>query len=161
MNSNPDQSNPDQSNPAAAREEEETAVVSGALMEINWACGTAELHRYHDRMVPLRFKPALNAEMRRFGNRFVQVTGHGRLDDTDQWKYVQVIQLSGERTWNQPFDLDAFLNNPNRRVFDPAKVVRASEPFDVDEFIRFIRSSREDRNIRCFLVIPLWYSTLA
>ena len=133
--------NPEPPEPAAIPEE--PALVSGSLMEINWVCGTAELHRYHDKMVPLRFKPALDAEMRRFGNRFVHVTGHGRLDDNEQWQYVQVEQLKAERPWNQPFDLEAFRNNPNPKIFDPDKVVRASEPFDAEEFNRTIREGRD------------------
>ena len=39
--------------------------------------------------------------------------------------------------WNQPFDKNAFRNNPNPRIFDPEQVVRASEPFHVDEFINW------------------------
>ncbi len=44
----------------------------------------------------------------------------------------------------EPFDMEVFLNDPNPNVFDPEKVVRASEPFDVDEFIRFIHDARQD-----------------
>ncbi len=45
---------------------------------------------------------------------------------------------------NEPFDKEAFLNNPNPTVFDPDKIVRASEPFDVDEFMRYIHDLRDD-----------------
>ena len=43
----------------------------------------------------------------------------------------------------EPFDLEAFLNAPNPRIFDPERVVMASEPFDVDEFVRVIHEGRE------------------
>ena len=55
------------------------------------------------------------------------------------------IRRLPERSNNaEPFDLEAFLNSPNPKVFDPQKVVRASEPFDVDEFINFIRATRNN-----------------
>ena len=47
-------------------------------------------------------------------------------------------------SWNEPFDKEAFLNNPAPSIFDPDQVVRASKPFDVDEFISYIRESRDD-----------------
>ena len=47
-------------------------------------------------------------------------------------------------SWGEPFDKSAFLNNPNPRIFDPEQVVRASEPFDVDEFINYIHESRDE-----------------
>ena len=34
---------------------DESALVEGRLMEVNWACGTAELHFIPQRVVPLRF----------------------------------------------------------------------------------------------------------
>ena len=42
-----------------------------------------------------------------------------------------------------PFDLETFLSAPNPKLFDPEKVVTASEPFDVEEFIRIIREGRD------------------
>ncbi len=38
--------------------------------------------------------------------------------------------------------MEAFLNDPNPKIFDPETVVRASEPFDVDEFLRGIYEGR-------------------
>lgn len=52
-------------------------------------------------------------------------------------------EIRGVRSWNEPFDLEAFLNDPNPKIFDPDKVVPASEPFEVDEFIRVIREGRD------------------
>ena len=52
-------------------------------------------------------------------------------------------KAAADRTWNEPFDLEEFLNDPNPKIFDPDKVVTASEPFDVDEFIRIIHESRD------------------
>ena len=49
-----------------------------------------------------------------------------------------------DRHWSEPFDLEKFLNDPNPKIFDPDKVVTASEPFDVDEFLRFVHHMRDD-----------------
>jgi hypothetical protein len=54
-----------------------------------------------------------------------------------------VEEIQGARSWNEPFNLEAFLNDPNPKIFDPDKVIRASEPFDVHEFIRVIREGRD------------------
>ncbi len=41
-----------------------------------------------------------------------------------------------------PFDLQSFLKTPAPRPFDPDSMVTASEPFDVEEFLRIIRAGR-------------------
>lgn len=72
----------------------------------------------------------------------MQATGDGlliRKKDPEQ----PAKKAAADRTWNEPFDLEAFLNDPNPKIFDPDKVVTASEPFDVDEFNRLIRESRD------------------
>ncbi len=56
---------------------------------------------------------------------------------------AEVEQVSGTRSWREPFDIDALLNDPNPKVFDPDNVVTVSEPFDVDEFIRTIHEGRD------------------
>lgn len=43
----------------------------------------------------------------------------------------------------EPFDLDGFLNNPNPRTIDPDGMVTASEPFNVDDFVRTIHEGRD------------------
>ena len=124
-------------------EGDEIAILEGWLREVNWAEGTAQLHDYYgERIVRLRFEPALADEMRRHANRFAVVRGRGRIDD-DEWAEVRVEDLRGPRSCREPFDREAFLNDPNRKVFDPKTIVRCSEPFDVDEFLRVVR---EDRN---------------
>ena len=51
---------------------DESALVEGRLMEVNWACGTAELHFIPQRIVPLRFDPSLNDDMRRLATQHVE-----------------------------------------------------------------------------------------
>ena len=122
---------------------DEPALVEGRLMEVNWACGTAELHFIPQRVVPLRFDPVLNDDMRRLATQYVEIRGRGHFNDNDEWDVIYVEQITGTRSWSEPFDLDAFRNDPNPKIFDPEKVVTVSEPFDVDEFIRVIHEGRD------------------
>ena len=122
---------------------DEPALVEGRLMEVNWACGTAELHYIPQRVVPLRFDPALNDDMRRLATQHVEIRGRGRFKDNDEWDIIYVEQITSTRSCSEPFDLDAFRNNPNPKIFDPKKVVTVSEPFDVDEFLRVIQEGRD------------------
>ena len=121
------------------------ALLYGWLKEVNWDRGTAQLHRYMDSYVELRFDSALDDDMVRFATQYVEVRGHGRFGDDDLWEFVQVDELNDTRSWREPFDLDAFLKDPNPRIFDPDKLVTASEPFDADEFNRIIREGRDVR----------------
>ena len=52
-------------------------------------------------------------------------------------------QSSKARFREAPFDLESFLNAPDPKLFDPDSVVTASEPFDVEEFLRIIRVGRD------------------
>ena len=123
--------------------ETEEALLHGWLKEVNWEQHTAQLHRSHGRYVPLRFDAALDGEMLQLATQYVEVRGHGRFDKDDEWTSVQVKQVNGTHSWREPFDRDAFLSDPNPKIFDPEKVVTASEPFDVDEFIRVIHEGRD------------------
>lgn len=125
-----------------ARKAEE-ALLHGWLKEVNWDKRTAQLHRYGEGHVRLRFQPSLDEEMQRLAAQFVTVRGRGKFNKQDQWISVQVEQIEGDRSWREPFDIEAFWNNPNPKIFNPDKVVRASEPFDVDEFIRIIHEGRD------------------
>ena len=122
---------------------DEEAILHGWLKEVNWDTRTAALHCFRDQKVQLRFGRSLDEELRRSANRFVTVRGHGQFDKYERWKYVTIETIEGDHSSSEPFDLEAFLNNPAPKIFDPKKVVRASEPFDVDEFIRFIREGRD------------------
>ena len=115
----------------------------GWLKMVNWDKRTAQLHRYRDRYVPLRFDPDLDDEMRRLANQFVVVKGEGRFNNNEQWQSVKVVEIAATRSSGEPFDMEGFLKNPNPKIFDPETVVTASEPFDVDEFIRVVREGRD------------------
>ena len=121
----------------------EEALLHGWLKEVNWNNGTAQLHYYSGSYVRLRFDVEFAQNMIRLATKYVEVRGRGTLNKEGDWTSVQVKHIDGTRSWKEPFDLEAFWNNPNPKVFDPEKVVRASEPFDVDEFIRFIHEGRD------------------
>ena len=119
------------------------ALLHGWLYEVNWDKRTAQLHDYSGKYITLRFADEFHGEMLRLATKHVQVRGRGKLNDEDKWTTVDVQQLDAAGAWNDPFDVDAFLNSPNPRTFDPEAVVTASEPFDVDEFVRGIREGRD------------------
>ena len=123
--------------------EPESAVLHGWLKEVNWAKRTAQLHRYGVKgHIHLRFAESLDREMIRMATRYVEISGVGRFNANDDWTTVRVDAITAADTGGEPFDLDAFLNNPNRKIFRSEDVVRASEPFDVDAFNRAIREGR-------------------
>ena len=123
----------------------EDALLHGWLKEVNWDKRTARLHDYVGGYVRLKFGPTLDDQMLRLATRYVEVSGRGRFNHNGRWTTVQVEEISSTRSWDKPFDVDAFLNDPNLKRFDPEKILTASEPFDVDEFIRIVREGREVR----------------
>ena len=78
----------------------------------------------------------MDQTMRLLATDYVEVRGIGQFDPHGDWKTVLVHQVTATRSHHQPFDLEAFLKDPNPKTFDPDKVITASEPFDVDDFIR-------------------------
>ena len=129
--------------PRALSPSTEEALVYGWLKVVNWDKRTAQLHRYGDRHLPLQFDADKDNDMRRLGNQYVEVRGEGRINRNDRWQWIRVEEITPTRSSSEPFDMEAFLNNPNPKIFDPEKVVTASEPFDVDEFIRVVREGRD------------------
>ena len=100
------------------------AAVGGRLRDVNVEQRTAQLHEYgRPDHIPLRFGPALDAEMRRLETQYVEVRGTGCIDDDrDRWIEVWVEELRETRSWREPFDLQAFLDDPNPKLFDSDKV---------------------------------------
>lgn len=122
----------------------ENALLHGWLKEVNWHNGTAQLHRYRGKYVPLRFANDLSETMRNLATQYVEVRGSGRINEQDRWTSVQVREVNATRSGFEPFDLDAFLNNLDpEKVFDPENVVTVSEPFDVDAFLKEIYDARD------------------
>ena len=119
------------------------ALLYGWLKAVNWDKRTAELHRYGEHHVTLRFDVRLHDTMLLNATNFVEVIGQGKINRNDRWQYFQVERISNSSQGGEPFDLETFLNDPNPKLFNSANVVSASEPFDVEEFIRVIREGRD------------------
>ena len=120
------------------------AILYGSLKEINWDNRTAQLHRVGvEGHVKLRFSPGFDDAMRKHATEFVKIKGRGKIDPNDKWVSVEVQEIKGTRSHKRPFDLEEFLSDTEAKLFDPDTVVRVSEPFDVDEFIRGIHDARD------------------
>ena len=119
--------------------EPEPALMYGRLVDVDPAAGTAVLRDYPDCRVPLRLSAAQVGEALKLRQKFVRVAGQGWFDENDQWIVVVVDEISPPEP---PRSIDEILNDPNPKIFDPDKVVRASEPFDVDDFLRAIYEGR-------------------
>ncbi len=135
------------SRPAPEEEALEPARTQGKLMEVNWQERTAQLHPTRpfpgERHVPLRFPPALDAEMLRHATRFVTVAGKARFNENDEYEVFHVEEVIPSRG-SKPFsreELEEAL--ANAKVFREEEFVHCSEPFDVEEFIRVIHEARD------------------
>ena len=118
------------------------ASLYGRLLEINWQNGTAQLHRYGEAVVPLRFASGLNETMRELATRYVAVRGEGHITAQDEWATVAVREIVAE-----PSEIDAFYARP-ARAFDPQQAAifyedDPDDPVDIDEFIRVIYEGRD------------------
>ena len=125
--------------------EEEAALLQGWLREVNWDKGTAQLHDYASDYVHLRFGPSLAEDMLRLATQYVEVPGRGSFSQQGEWKTIDVQQLSAPRSSSEPFDLDAFLNDPDAKVFDPAATVTVD--LTEEEWESFNRAIREGREV--------------
>ena len=123
--------------------QEKGAIVHGWLKEVNWDRRTAQLHRSVSNYIQLRFDAAHDGNMQRLVTRYVEVRGQGKFTNDGDWQTIYVKSISETRSWREPFDLDEFLNDPNPKMFDPEKIVTASQPFDVDEFVGAIHEGRD------------------
>lgn len=121
------------------------ALLHGRLKNVSLRYRTAELHRYNEKPVPLHFDAKLDHKMIRYRNRFIEVEGRGVINENDRWESVHVKGANDEPYGKKSFDLEAFRNNPSPKIFDLDNLVTASEPFDVDEFLRIIYEGRNAR----------------
>lgn len=125
--------------------EAEDALLQGWLKEVNWAKGTAQLHSYTGGYVRLRFDQSLEEEMLKLATQHVEVAETGRFSREGDPKTVTVNKLSQERSWSEPFDMDAFLNTADARVFNTDRKV--SVDLADEEWEYFNRAIREGREV--------------
>ncbi len=123
--------------------EDVDALLEGWLKEVNLENRTAQLYRYGDGYTSLKFDKALDDRMHEMARQYVKIRGVGRFNAAGDWTTVRVDEVEETRSMFEPQPLDEIRNNPNPKRFDPDKMVTASEPFDVEEFNRFIRESRD------------------
>ena len=126
-----------------AQSDMESVHLRGWLREVNWDKNTAQLHSNGEEYVTLQFSPPLGERMRRLAKQYVEIEGEGHLSAGGSWGHVRVKMITGTRSWSEPFDREAFLNDPDPKIFDTENLVTASEPFDVDEFNRIIHEGRD------------------
>lgn len=126
-------------------EVEEEALLQGWLKEVNWANGTAQLHSYTGSYVRLRFDHSLGEEMLRLATQYVEVAGVGLFSHEGDCKRVTVNMLSKNRSWSEPFDMDAFLNPADARVFNADRNIAVD--LTDEEWEYFNRAIREGREV--------------
>ena len=122
----------------------ENSLLYGWLKEVNRHTGTAQLHDYSGSYVRLRFGDANAQDMKRLATQYVEIRGRGRFNQNGDWTTVAVEEISAARALGEPFDMEHFLNDPSPKTFDSDNLVTASEPFDVDEFVRNIHADRDE-----------------
>jgi len=123
---------------------DEDALLYGWLKEANWHRCTAQLHDYSGSYVRLRFGGEFAQDMLRLATQFVEIRGRGRFSQSGDWTTVGVEEITAARSLGEPFDMEQFLNDPDPKTFDSDNLVTASEPFDVDEFVRNIHADRDE-----------------
>ena len=121
-------------------EEPEIALVEGYLRDVDPKLGTAEIRAHLNSIVSLRFDSSLNHKMLRLETKYVKVKGQGWINESDEWIAVKVEEITCPV--DKPFDPDDFYNSSAPKIFDPDKIVRAKEPFNVDQFLREIYEAR-------------------
>ena len=102
----------------------EVALLVGRLREVDQQKGIAQLQDAGGGYVSLRFDSTQGEDFQRLAGRHVEIRGSGRFNDQDDWTGVLVEQLRETQAWSEPFDHDAFLNNPDPKIFNPDELVR-------------------------------------
>ena len=99
----------------------ERALLHGRLKNVDIQLRTAQLEPYCDDPIPLTFNACLNDEMLKRAGRYIEVEGYGIINENDEWGTVHVELIN--RNAHGGFDLDAFLDKPNPKIFDPDKMI--------------------------------------
>ncbi len=120
----------------------EAALLYGWLREVNWDKGTAQLHDATGNIVRLSFDASFGEEMQRLATQYVEVHGQGTFKGED-WQRVAVEKILETRA-SEPLDLEAFRDNPNAKVFDPASIVTID--LSEEEWQAFDQAIREGRD---------------
>lgn len=115
------------------------ALLHGRLKNVSLRYRTAELHRIFGDPVPLRFDAKMEHVMIRLRDKYIEVKGHGVINEDDRWESVQVERARYERN-----SVDELINNPKPKIFDPDDFITLDlTDEEWEEFDRAIRESRD------------------
>jgi len=95
--------------------------------------------------VRLEFDSSLAEEMLRSATRYVEVEGTGLFSDEGDCRKVTVNALSNDPPWREPFDMDAFLNAADAKVFYPDETLTVD--LTDEEWERFNQAIRDGREV--------------
>ena len=118
----------------------EPAVARGRLRSVNPTARTAELHRYGEWPVRIRFPERLDEAVLELQVEWVEVAGSGSRGADGGWKSIIIDRI--RRSDPEPFDPKAFLATPPRNPtgFDPYDLPKIDlTPEEAEAFDRAIR----------------------
>lgn len=114
--------------------------IEGWLKEVDWHNRTARLRLAGGDWVQLRFAPTSDLAFKQHANSFVKVKGQGTSDANGNWKFVDVVELEGDRVNSNPADYMSELEK--RLAARPKRDIRnrrrASWDFDPDAFMALV-----------------------
>ena len=114
--------------------------IDGWLKEVNWHDRTARLRLAGRDWVTLRFAPANDLAFKQHANSYVKVKGQGTSDANGSLKFVDVLELEGDRVNSNPADYMTELEK--RLAARPKRDIRnrrrASWDFDPDAFMALV-----------------------
>ena len=114
--------------------------IAGWLKEVDWHNRTARLRLAGGDWVPLRFAPTDDLLFKQHANSFVNVKGQGTSDANGSLKFVDVVELEGDRVNSNPADYMSELEK--RLAARPKRDIRnrqrASWDFDPDAFMALV-----------------------
>ena len=114
--------------------------IDGWLKEVNWHDRTARLRLAGGDWVLLRFTPTNDLPFKQHANSFVNIKGQGKSDANGSWKFVDVVELEGDRSNSNPADYMTELEKrlAKRPKRDIRERRRASWDFDPDAFMALV-----------------------
>lgn len=121
----------------------EPAVARGRLRSLNPTARTAELHRYGEWPVRIRFPERLDDAVLELQVEWVEVAGSGSRGADGGWKSLIIDRI--RRSDPEPFDPKAFLATPPRSPtgFDPYDLPKIDRtPEEAEAFDRALRRRR-------------------
>lgn len=121
----------------------EPVLIHGRVRRVDLASRTADFDWLGGKRL-LRYPPELGSAVNELKDRFVEVKGIGAYDGSGRLVEVHLDAIRHESD-----EIDELLAGDDWQRFDPDKVVRADEPFDVDDFLHDIYADRRRGRCNC------------